>query len=62
MGDSKDRLEFEEKVHDNYAIVIPASKWHNLTNTGNQPLKLYSIYAPPQHPYGTVNESYSHGC
>ncbi|WP_035661046.1 cupin domain-containing protein [Halalkalibacter akibai] len=57
MGDSKDRLEFEEKVYDDYAIVIPAGKWHNLTNTGNQPLKLYSIYAPPQHPYGTVHET-----
>jgi mannose-6-phosphate isomerase-like protein (cupin superfamily) len=27
----------------------------NLTNTGNIPLKLYSIYAPPQHPRGTVH-------
>lgn len=57
MGDSKERLDFEEKVYDDYAIVIPAGKWHNLTNTGNHPLKLYSIYAPPQHPYGTVHET-----
>ncbi|WP_223702384.1 cupin domain-containing protein [Sutcliffiella deserti] len=57
MGDSKDRLDFQENVYDNYAIIIPAGKWHNLTNTGNEPLKLYSIYAPPQHPYGTVHET-----
>ncbi len=57
MGDSKDKLDFEEKVSDGYAIVVPAGKWHNVTNTGNQPLKLYSIYAPPQHPYGTVHET-----
>lgn len=57
MGDSKDRLDFEEQVFDDYAIVIPAGKWHNLTNTGNQPLKLYSIYAPPEHPFGTVHET-----
>lgn len=57
MGDSKDRLDFERKVYDDYAIIIPAGKWHNLTNTGNKPLKLYSIYAPPQHPYGTVHET-----
>lgn len=57
MGDSKDRLDFKKKVSDDYAIMIPAGKWHNLTNTGNQPLKLYSIYAPPQHPYGTVHET-----
>ena len=57
MGDSKDQLDFEEEVYDDFAIVIPAGKWHNLTNTGNEPIKLYSIYAPPQHPYGTIHET-----
>lgn len=57
MGDSKDNLDFEAKVSDDFAIVIPAGKWHNLTNTGDKPLKLYSIYAPPQHPFGTVHET-----
>ncbi|WP_404328753.1 cupin domain-containing protein [Mesobacillus maritimus] len=57
MGDSKEQLDFQENVYDDYAIVIPAGKWHNLTNTGNVPLKLYSIYAPPQHPFGTVHET-----
>jgi len=55
MGDRKDRLNFQERVYDDYAFVIPAGKWHNLINTGNEPLKLYSIYAPPQHPRGTVH-------
>jgi mannose-6-phosphate isomerase-like protein (cupin superfamily) len=54
MGDSKDNLSFQERVSDDFAIMVPAGKWHNLTNTGNKPLKLYSIYAPPQHPFGTV--------
>lgn len=57
MGDSKLNLDFEEKAYADYAILIPAGKWHNLTNTGNKPLKLYSIYAPPEHPYGTVHET-----
>jgi mannose-6-phosphate isomerase-like protein (cupin superfamily) len=57
MGDRKDRLDFQEKVYDDFAIIIPAGKWHNLINTGNKPLKLYSIYAPPQHPKGTVHET-----
>lgn len=57
MGDSKDRLDFEEKAYADFAILVPAGKWHNLTNTGNKPLKLYSIYAPPEHPYGTVHET-----
>ncbi|MGN7942981.1 cupin domain-containing protein [Virgibacillus sp. 6R] len=55
MGKRKDNLNFERKVYDDSAIMIPAGTWHNLTNTGNLPLKLYSIYAPPQHPHGTVH-------
>ncbi|UCZ51761.1 cupin domain-containing protein [Bacillus shivajii] len=57
MGDSRDNLTFEESAYDDYAIFVPAGKWHNLTNTGNTPLKLYSIYAPPEHPFGTVHET-----
>ncbi|MEQ2529701.1 cupin domain-containing protein [Robertmurraya yapensis] len=55
MGKSKDNLNFERKVYDDSAIMIPAGTWHNVINTGNIPLKLYSIYAPPQHPHGTVH-------
>lgn len=55
MGDSECCLNFQHYVSDDYAIFIPAGKWHNLINTGNIPLKLYSIYAPPQHPHGTVH-------
>lgn len=57
MGESKNQLDFEANVYADYAIIIPAGTWHNLTNTGNEPLKLYSIYAPPQHPFGTVHET-----
>ncbi|MFC6040170.1 cupin domain-containing protein [Paenisporosarcina macmurdoensis] len=55
MGQSKDNLNFTRNVYDDSAIVIPAGYYHNLTNTGNIPLKLYSIYAPPNHPFGTVH-------
>ena len=55
MGQSKDDLNFKRYVYDDSAIVIPAGTWHNLTNTGNIPLKLYSIYALPNHPFGTVH-------
>lgn len=57
MGDRKDRLNFQREVYDDFAFIIPAGTWHNLVNTGRTPLKLYSIYAPPQHPYGTVHET-----
>lgn len=57
MGESKDKLDFQEMAYDDYAIMIPAGKWHNVTNMGNKPLKIYAIYAPPEHPYGTVHET-----
>ncbi|MNN40827.1 Cupin domain protein [compost metagenome] len=57
MGDSKDNLNFQAMVSDGYAIMVPAGKWHNVTNTGNTPLKVYVIYAPPHHPHGTVHET-----
>ena len=57
MGDNKNNLNYERTVYDNYAIVIPAGKWHNLTNIGDVPIKLYSIYAPPNHPKGTVHKT-----
>ncbi|WP_238437769.1 cupin domain-containing protein [Paenibacillus peoriae] len=59
MGDSKDRLDFVVNAYEDYAIVVPAGKWHNLTNTGNKPLKAYVIYAPPEHPFGTVHRTKS---
>jgi mannose-6-phosphate isomerase-like protein (cupin superfamily) len=57
MGDRKDQLDFRARVYDDYAIFIPAGKWHNLINIGRTPLKLYSIYAPPEHPRGTVHKT-----
>ena len=55
MGDRKNYLYFRRKVGPGWAIIIPAGKWHNLINAGKKPIKLYSIYAPPQHPPGTVH-------
>jgi len=57
MGKSRDQLDFVENVYENSAIMIPAGTWHNVTNTGNIPLKLYSIYAPPEHPFGTIQRT-----
>jgi len=57
MGNSKDNLNFQKKINGNYAFIIPAGTWHNLINIGNVPLKLYSIYAPPQHPRGTIHKT-----
>lgn len=43
------------EVSDGYGIVIPAGTEHNVTNTGNSELKLYSVYSPPEHKHGTVH-------
>lgn len=57
MGNTKNSLDFQQQVYDGFAFIIPAGQWHNLINTGYIPLKLYSIYAPPEHPHGTVHET-----
>lgn len=61
MGDSEDQLDFEEQVEDDDVVLVPAGKWHNIKNTGDQPLKVYSIYAPAEHPHGTVHETRADG-
>ncbi|MFW6387695.1 MAG: cupin domain-containing protein [bacterium] len=58
MGKDKDNLDFEQEAEDDDAIFVPSDYWHNIHNIGNEPLKLYSIYAPPHHPVGTVHETY----
>ena len=55
MGTDPDNLDFQKTVFEGEAFFIPAGTWHNLLNTGTQPLKIYSIYAPAAHPRGTVN-------
>lgn len=58
MGDREDALTFTEEAGRDFAIIIPAGKWHNIINTGSEPLKLYSIYAPAHHPKGTVHKTF----
>lgn len=54
MGSSEDCLNFQRPIRNGYAVFVPAGTWHNIINTGNQPLKIYTVYAPPHHPHGTV--------
>ena len=55
MGDTEQSLTFTKTVEKDFAIFVPAGKWHNIINTGDKPLKLYSIYSPVEHPHGTVH-------
>lgn len=54
MGNSKDNLYYDMNGSKGFAMLVPAGTWHNITNTGNTPLKMYTIYAPPIHPFGAV--------
>jgi mannose-6-phosphate isomerase-like protein (cupin superfamily) len=38
-------------------VVVPAGHKHNFVNTGPQPLVLYTVYGPPEHPDGTVHRT-----
>ncbi|MFZ2515229.1 MAG: cupin domain-containing protein [Candidatus Lutibacillus vidarii] len=57
MGKAKDDLSYDKQVEADWAIFVPTGWWHNVTNTGDEPLKVYSIYAPSHHPHGTVQQT-----
>ena len=42
------------KIESDMAILVPAGARHNIKNTGDKPLKMYTIYGPPQHEDGIV--------
>lgn len=54
VGRSRDELENSQSISVGDAAFIPAGVWHNIKNTGHQPLRLSSVYAPPYHPKCTV--------
>lgn len=41
-------------IEDDTAIIVPAGARHNIINTGGRPLRLYTLYAPPEHVDGLV--------
>jgi len=48
----------ERTAQDGDAVVVPAGTYHNVINTSKTvPLKLYTIYSPPNHPDGTIHET-----
>jgi mannose-6-phosphate isomerase-like protein (cupin superfamily) len=44
-------------VRSDMAIIVPAGARHNVINTGSEPLKVYTLYAPPEHKHGTVHRT-----
>jgi mannose-6-phosphate isomerase-like protein (cupin superfamily) len=47
----------EYEVKSDFAIVIPAGMKHNVVNTGEGELKLYSVYSPPEHKDKTIHKT-----
>jgi mannose-6-phosphate isomerase-like protein (cupin superfamily) len=45
------------KIESDMAILVPAGARHNIRNTGHKPLRLYTLYAPPEHAEGTVHRT-----
>lgn len=45
----------EHELAEDWAVIIPEGTEHNIINTGDEVLKVYSIYAPPEHKDGTVH-------
>ena len=43
------------KIESDFAMVVPAGAKHNIKNTGEKPLKMYTLYGPPEHEDGTVH-------
>lgn len=58
-GEGKTILDgVEHAIGDGYAIVIPAGTKHNIINTSSdKPMKLYTLYAPPNHRDGVVHKT-----
>ncbi|NCS83067.1 cupin domain-containing protein, partial [Candidatus Saccharibacteria bacterium] len=56
MGPTETELE-TWTAEDDFAFFVPAGAWHNVINTGEEALKLYSIYSPPEHAHGTIHET-----
>jgi mannose-6-phosphate isomerase-like protein (cupin superfamily) len=55
FGTTQDAVDETHEISDDWAIIVPAGVWHNVVNTGDEDLKLYSLYSPPEHPDGTIH-------
>lgn len=57
VGTDRDTVDESEEAGDDWAFIVPAGTWHNVTNVGNGEVKLYTLYSPPHHPDGTVHQT-----
>jgi len=46
-----------EEVTDGWCVIVPAGSWHNVTNIGDEPMQVYTVYAPQHHKPGKVHQT-----
>lgn len=59
MGPTETEITFEQDVEDGWCILVPAGTWHDVINTGDEPMNLYAIYAPVHHAAGRVHDTFA---
>jgi mannose-6-phosphate isomerase-like protein (cupin superfamily) len=47
----------ESRVEEDFGVIVPAGARHNVRNIGDEPLRLYTIYGPPEHLDGLVKKT-----
>lgn len=57
MGPQQNQLTFDQEVSDGWCVFVPAGTWHNIVNVGQDPMQLYTIYAPAHHKPGTTHST-----
>jgi len=57
LGRTESTVDETHEVTDDWAFIVPAGVWHNVANIGDDDVKLYSLYSPPEHPDGTVHRT-----
>jgi mannose-6-phosphate isomerase-like protein (cupin superfamily) len=57
LSADEDGVDETHDVEADWAVIIPAGTWHNVVNTGDGELKVYSLYSPPEHPPNTVHRT-----
>jgi mannose-6-phosphate isomerase-like protein (cupin superfamily) len=55
LGRTADAVDEQHEVVADWAFIVPAGTWHNVVNTGDGDVRLYTVYSPPEHPAGTVH-------
>ena len=53
----EEELPFVGEATEGSGILVPAGTYHNVVNDGRIPLKMFSVYAPPKHPVGTLQKT-----